>query len=100
MCVTENNLSIWGDDCSTILSVDKRSLLKEAKVFPNPVENILMVETDFTNAVDFKLYNLYGRIVLMKKLSSNATEIDVSKLAKGVYVFDINTEKRGKIIKK
>lgn len=100
MCVTENNLSILGDECSTILGLSKMSVDKESRVFPNPVENRLMVERDFASVVDFKLYDLYGKVVLLKKLQERIEEIEVSNLPKGMYVFDIDGKERGIIIKK
>ncbi|MBL4649645.1 MAG: T9SS type A sorting domain-containing protein [Aureispira sp.] len=100
MCVTENNLSLWGNECSTILNLDRMSSLRNNKVFPNPVGNILRIERSFTSPVDFKMYDLYGRVVLMKTLHSSIEEIDVSNLPKGMYVFDLNGKESQKIIKK
>lgn len=100
MCVTENNLSIWGNECSMILGLSKMSVEKESRVFPNPAENVLIIEREFTSAVDFKLYDLHGRVVLLKKLHKRIEEIDVSNLPKGMYVFDIDGKERDKIIKK
>ncbi len=100
MCVTENNLSIWGNECSMILGLSKMSVEKESRVFPNPAENVLIIEREFTSAVDFKLYDLHGRVVLLKKLHKRIEEIDVSNLPKGMYVFDIDGKERDKIIKR
>jgi hypothetical protein len=46
------------------------------------------------------MYDLYGRLVLIKTLHSSQEELDVSSLSKGMYLLDINGEKSQKIIKK
>jgi hypothetical protein len=57
------------------------------KVYPNPVSNVLTVETN--NRGDFHIFNLLGQQVISGK---SAAQIDVSPLPQGNYFFKIGTE--------
>lgn len=99
-CVNDNNVHLYGNRCFTILGLSEAQVSDSAlKVYPNPVKDRLIVEGAIANPVDFKLYNLYGQIILTKKLSSSVVEIDVSNLPKGMYMLSIHGEDSQKIIK-
>ena len=70
----------------------------EHRVYPNPANNWLHVETTEENALFF-LYDQSGRIALSTTISGN-TGIDVHLLAKGTYVYRIigKEQATGKII--
>jgi hypothetical protein len=100
-CVNDNGVHLFGNQCFTILEIDKIDRPKSSlEIYPNPVKNTLVIERELSTSVDFKMYDLYGRLVLMKTLHSSIEEIDVSTLAKGIYVFDINGKESQRIIKK
>ena len=69
----------------------------EIKVYPNPVSEILQVELlDLTNRVkQISLIGIYGKIVLdlAQFTISNLQNVDVSRLADGLYVLYVETEK-------
>lgn len=54
-------------------------------VFPNPVENILNIQTENFEGVSYKMYDASGRIVMEDVLSSNMTVLAVERLAPGKY---------------
>ena len=53
-------------------------------IFPNPVKDVLMINGIF-NFVD--IYDVSGKLIL----SSEQNKINVSELAKGLYMLEINT---------
>ena len=63
------------------------------KVFPNPATERISIIIDqsvtFSNPV-LSLYNIYGQLLIENVLTSEKSEIDISKLAKGVYVIKFN----------
>ncbi|MDP4281034.1 MAG: T9SS type A sorting domain-containing protein [Bacteroidota bacterium] len=74
--------------------------------YPNPVNNILSLKWNSSmNALDIRISDLTGRIVLNKPVSSseNMTKIDISSLPSGIYFitvqFDNGVQTR-KIVKK
>ncbi|MBP0904912.1 T9SS type A sorting domain-containing protein [Mariniflexile gromovii] len=82
----------WADVVSNtpLLSVAK-SEIEGLNVYPNPAKDYLTVESSKTKISSVEMYNILGAKVL-----SNNTLVDnklnVSSLAKGVYVLKINAE--------
>lgn len=75
-------------------------------IFPNPVDNQLTVKINeqTVGSVDTEIYNMSGKMILMKKYSSNSFQINLSNLKKGMYLLKIkdgegNLIKSEKIIK-
>jgi Concanavalin A-like lectin/glucanases superfamily/Secretion system C-terminal sorting domain len=77
---------------SKVVSVSNKENSK-LKVYPNPVSNVLMVETD--NAGEFYITNLLGQRIISGKA---AQRIDVSALPVGTYFLKIG-EERVKFVK-
>jgi hypothetical protein len=75
----------------TIQRTDKRMFLA---VYPNPVSNLLTIETGASN-FDYHIINLLGQVILRGVAQ---TQIDVSALPKGTYVLKMGTE-QAKFIK-
>ena len=60
------------------------------KVYPNPVSSLLYVEIPSQyDTATVKLYDILGKKVLEKTVSSTKTKINVSNLSKGVYLAKI-----------
>lgn len=83
---------------SVTLLIDEAELNYKVKVYPNPVENMLNVETDKAG-VDYQLLNISGQAVSNGKLENTTQEINFSDLPAGTYFLKINNEKTHKIIK-
>lgn len=61
------------------------------KAYPNPVSNILTIETD--NVGNFQIFNLLGQEVMTGKTPpSGAGGLDVSALPQGTYFLKVGTE--------
>ena len=87
-----------GDNCmeqeGIVSSVNTNTVKLNFKVKPNPVQDILNVETaNFKQAV---LYNLLGK----KILQSNNPNIDISNLKKGIYLLKVLNNQNQTGIKK
>ena len=73
---------------SKIVSVDFSSNTTTFTVYPNPANSNLNITLPNSNSVsDIVLYDVTGTKVLHEQINSNATskQLDVSKLASGVY---------------
>jgi hypothetical protein len=65
------------------------------KIYPNPVSNILHIETENANSIpEIKIYSIQGVLLL----STKGNQIDVSSLSSGIYIARIDKICR-KIIK-
>jgi hypothetical protein len=60
------------------------------KVYPNPVSNVLTIETSTTGTFD--VLNLLGQQVLTGKTPSGGRGLDVSALPQGTYFLKIGEE--------
>lgn len=73
---------------STTLS-NKRRLLEEFSVYPNPVSNRVSVSA--AESIDrLRIYDLTGRLVKQASPHKAAFSVDVSGLSKGVYLVKLN----------
>lgn len=64
----------------------------DLKVYPNPVDRLLTVETNLTNPpFDLYLYNMLGQRVFRKNVSSNE-QVVLPNLAEGMYVLQLSKE--------
>jgi len=68
------------------------------KVYPNPACNLLTIEFPVAHAT-LSITNLLGQEVLRQPINDKVSEIDISKLGKGVYFLLIKCEK-GVIVRK
>jgi len=58
-------------------------------VYPNPVSNLLNVNTGSNNDLSYSIFNIMGQSILSGKLTAVDNRIDFSQLSKGVYFFNI-----------
>ena len=59
------------------------------KVYPNPVNDVLTVETQARANCLLSIYNVSGKLVLNQKLNTPVTYIDVNLLINGLYLYHI-----------
>ncbi len=69
--------------------IKNSSALKNLTIYPNPVKDILHIETEETN-FSVELYNMQGSLILKTQNSQN---ISVSHLSEGIYWIKLTTEK-------
>ncbi len=74
----------------TFVSIDESLTHTLTNLYPNPVENILNIETDSNNS-GFCIYDIFGRVV--GNYEKNTTQIDVSNLNRGIYFVRFNETK-------
>ncbi|WP_462281721.1 T9SS type A sorting domain-containing protein [Salinivirga cyanobacteriivorans] len=67
------------------------------KVYPNPTSGIIYIANNHIKSdLLFKLYNLNGRLILSKKLTSEKTPLNLSFLNAGIYFWGI--ERKNKVL--
>jgi hypothetical protein len=55
-------------------------------IYPNPADDILMIESSYTDATQFEIVDYLGRKVLQEVIVSDKTTINISNLPQGVYL--------------
>lgn len=77
---------------SNVLSIKDITLNKDVKIYPNPVQNILYINSE-KSIKKITIHNFLGQMMdEYKVLNISKTEIDVSSLSKGNYVVTIELE--------
>jgi Leucine-rich repeat (LRR) protein len=82
-------------------AIDNLSVIG-AKIYPNPVTDILNIELQETGSYTVTILNSIGDIVTQQTVSSVNTAIDMSAYNSGIYIIKVTTGNRsytGKIIK-
>lgn len=76
-------------DCnfSCTVTTDVNETFSNFTIFPNPVQNKLIINGIYSN---IDVIDIYGKLVLSSK---QVDEVNVSTLADGVYMLNITTEK-------
>ena len=70
----------------------------EINVFPNPSNNILMIECGSVTAANITIVSSLGQIVLQKNMIDIKQELDVSHLKPGLYFLEVEAGlKKGRI---
>lgn len=77
-------------------STELLNKLKYFKIYPNPVNGYLTIETSDNNSTiqTILIHDIYGRILYNCSENSNATQIDVSALSPGQYFISVNNTSR------
>lgn len=60
--------------------------LSSIRVYPSPVQDLLQIEHDKNADLEFRLFDLYGRLVMSR---GNARTLDLSDIGKGIYILVI-----------
>lgn len=90
------NEIIWNffsNECNSVNSINEN--LESSmflKVYPNPFQDQLNIETKFTLPQNFKLYNLLGELEMTGMLDANVNTIDLELLPPNIYVLQIGNE--------
>ena len=94
-----NNLYI--DDINifsaSVLSINDTN--PSVNLFPNPINNLLNIKSD-APFYSLKVYDIYGRIVAVKKnLNSKSISLNSENWAKGIYLINIQFLNQNKFLK-
>jgi hypothetical protein len=77
-------------DLSTVSVQELGVEAAQVRIYPNPVQNELMVEIAETAPVRLELYDVQGRLLQQQQLAGSQTHaMDVQQLSPGMYVLHI-----------
>jgi len=84
-------------EISTTVGINETSINLELSVYPNPTTNYLTLKTDDNTNMSYQLYDLQGKVIENKKVSSNATNISLEGQPTATYF--LNVVKNNQIVK-
>jgi hypothetical protein len=62
------------------------------KLFPNPAGDVIHVERKGSVAIELKIFNGTGLIILEKILTESNREINISHLPAGIYIVSLSSD--------
>lgn len=86
-CVTCKNITVPG---SPGVGIDTHDKLKEVKIYPNPGNGMLTIESDALEINVIKVVDLLGETLVEIK-DSDKTTLDLRALSKGIYIVELQT---------
>lgn len=94
-------LTSAASNCPTGTVVNNLPSSDNISIFPNPSTGEIFINTGSynINAMDLKVYNVIGQILLSKKINLPSIKVDLSNSPDGIYLFEIKTPE-GNITKK
>ena len=89
---TEDHFYSWtayfASGTGTVLSIEKNSVKSTFSVYPNPFNDNLNV-SEQVKVEDLKLFSISGQLL---KQNKNSNSINVSELAAGTYLLEVNAD--------
>lgn len=85
------------------LSVEELALLKNIKVYPNPFQDFLTIQTKEEDLQNISLIDLQGKIIKQEKVSGSNYQLNLENLPQALYILEIvtdNSKQSVKIVKK
>lgn len=73
------------------------NLINNISIYPNPTTNCLSVEILQKSLIE--ILNIQGQTIIQRQLQQGKTDIDISGLAKGVYILRLNSNKMTEVTK-
>ena len=93
---SENFSNSYGQNCfyDNVKNIVKNnSNNNSAIVYPNPAQKLLNIETEIEDATA-TIFDQLGRSVIIEKLTSLKTTIDISSLSQGVYFLQLKSKNK------
>ncbi|MCX6329787.1 MAG: CotH kinase family protein [Bacteroidia bacterium] len=91
----------WTASNDLILSDDQIPVDLSLQFYPNPVHDVLKIKS-VSEINTLSLYDIYGRLLLIKDVNCDTYELDMRQLTAGIYFIKVITYRRiliGKIVK-
>jgi hypothetical protein len=84
-------------EISTTVGIKETAITLELSVYPNPTTDYLTLKVEDNTELNYQLYDLQGKVIENKKVSSTTTSINVENLSKAIYF--LNVTKNNRIVK-
>jgi Secretion system C-terminal sorting domain/Leucine Rich repeats (2 copies) len=81
------------------LSINEIDLIKNLKIYPNPTDNILFIDTLDKQIQKIELFDLQGRLLKTINENKEKYQIDISNFSSSTYLIKLSTEKGSQTVK-
>ncbi len=91
--ITQNGCTVVSE-CFNSLSISDDILYKQVKVYPNPIDNQLLINSEY-EVLEVELYNANGTKVLHRIINNKNVDLDTRKLSPGLYMVKLKIHIEG-----
>ena len=78
--------------CITLITTGISEVVSiSTEIYPNPTNNTLNIISNSVSINNISIYNLHNQEVYKSNVNANKIKLDVSTLARGVYIIDIKS---------
>lgn len=81
-------------DSLNLVGLMHQSLNDNFAVYPNPVEDVLLIDNNEAINMQINIYNMYGNLVSSFQTNTQ-TPVSVQELKNGIYIIEISTQEKG-----
>jgi len=98
-----NTGGVFRQELAALVGINEYgSSTNSIQVIPNPMNNTITIQlpNDFQNSI-FSMYNTAGQVVIQSEIQNRNTILNVSGLQKGIFYWELNTQKyieKGKVV--
>lgn len=90
-CERNTTITVEVEECAEqVNAVPSIALTKDFSFYPNPIKDILTIETPKTASI--KLFDLNGKMVRIMEVQSGQNQLQLQELNKGIYFLLIESE--------
>ena len=79
-------------ECATNSIENSAALEDEVRVFPNPFEDQLIVESSFQGAQNYVIYSILGEHILSGSIQSGSKNINLESIPDGLYILKVRDQ--------
>jgi len=88
---------------SACVGVNEINNSSNFKIYPNPANDYLIINSSKESDMTFKLFDATGKLLITKQLNGKSNRIDINTLAKGIYFIETSDSNkntyRSKVVK-
>lgn len=81
------------------LSTNELEIIKNLKIYPNPADNMLFIDTTEKQIQKIEILDLQGRLLKTIKENKEKYQIDISNFSSATYLVKLSTEKGSQTVK-
>lgn len=79
-------------ECATNSIENTAALEDEVRIFPNPFEDQLIIESSFQGTQNYALYSILGEHILSGSVQSGSTNINLESIPDGLYLLKVRDQ--------
>lgn len=91
--------NVSGTSTYTVTFVGTENLESVIGVYPNPVQDLLWLETKTDMNKEVQVIDVFGKIINTVQINSAKAKLDLSHLSSGVYLLNITDDNHSQLIK-